>query len=78
MDNKERLSAFYDNELHEDSSDLLQLLQEENSLSKELKGYSLISSIMQQTRFSSPQHKANTKLKINFLLIHLQQQQQYF
>ena len=22
MDNKERLSAFYDNELHEDSSDL--------------------------------------------------------
>ena len=47
MDNKERLSAFYDNELHEDSSDLLQLLQEENSLSKELKGYSLISSIMQ-------------------------------
>ena len=67
MDNKERLSAFYDNELHEDSSDLLQLLQEENSLSKELKGYSLISSIMQQTRFLSPQHKANTKLKINLI-----------
>lgn len=67
MDNKERLSAFYDNELHEDSSDLLQLLQEENSLSKELKGYSLISSIMQQTRFSLPQHKANSKLKINLI-----------
>lgn len=67
MDNKERLSAFYDNELLEDSSDLLQLLQEENSLSKELKGYSLISSIMQQTRVSPPQQKANAKLKINLV-----------
>lgn len=67
MDNKERLSAFYDNELQEDSGALLQLLKEENSLSKELKGYSLISSIMQQSRFSAPKQKANSMLRVNLV-----------
>ena len=67
MDNKEKLSAFYDNELREDAQELIKSLSDNEQLARDLKGYSLISSIMQQSRLSEPRNKSFSQLRLTFM-----------
>ena len=67
MDNKEKLSAFYDNELREDAQELIESLSDNEQLARDLKGYSLISSIMQQSRLSEPRNKSFSQLRLTFM-----------
>ena len=67
MDNKEKLSAFYDNELQEDTQELIQALQDQEQLASDLKGYSLISSIMLQSRISDSNKKTSKLFRLPFI-----------
>jgi hypothetical protein len=67
MDNKEKLSAFYDNELREDAQGLIESLSDNEQLARDLKGYSIISSIMQQSRLSEPRKKSFSQLRLTFI-----------
>jgi hypothetical protein len=67
MDNKEKLSAFYDNELREDAQELIESFSDNEQLARDLRGYSLISSIMQQSRLSEPRKKSFSQLRLTFM-----------
>jgi len=67
MDNKEKLSAFYDNELREDAQELIESFSDNEQLARDLKGYSLISSIMQQSRLSEPRKMSFSQLRLTFI-----------
>ncbi|MEK9650394.1 MAG: hypothetical protein VW146_05545 [Gammaproteobacteria bacterium] len=67
MDNKEKLSAFYDNELLEDAQGLIKAINDQEQLASDLRGYSLISSIMAQSRISESSKRSFKIFKSSFI-----------